>query len=339
MTLFEKLEGKNILFFSPSFFGYEVKIKKKLESYGANVKWYDDRPGNDFFTKVFVRLDKRVLTRKINSYYSEILDENTNIVFDYCFFVTPEATPTFFLKRLRKKYDKAKFILYIWDSFENRKRMPSMLKFFDSIFTFDYEDSKKYALNFRPLFYIDEFSIRNEKNIIKENYSLAFIGTAHTDRYLLCQEIKKRLENSDFVPFYYFFMHSPMLFWSRKIMNKNFRAVRKSDISFVPLSADKVRDILFQAQAILDIHHPEQRGLTMRTFECLGMMKKIVTTNKSIKQYDFYNESNVLIIDRDRPEIDFSFFERDFVPYNQEILDKYSISGWIRDIFFNDENG
>ena len=46
-----EFSGKKILFISAKFFGYEVEIKKKLESFGSEVDFYDERPKNDFMTK------------------------------------------------------------------------------------------------------------------------------------------------------------------------------------------------------------------------------------------------------------------------------------------------
>ena len=37
------IAGKKILFFSPAFFGYEEKIKKKKKKFGASVDAFDVR--------------------------------------------------------------------------------------------------------------------------------------------------------------------------------------------------------------------------------------------------------------------------------------------------------
>ena len=58
------------------------------------------------------------------------------------------------------------------------------------------------------------------------------------------------------------------------------------------------------AKAILDIQFPSQHGLTIRTVEALGSGCKVITTNESVKQYDFYNPQNFLIIEREHPVVD-----------------------------------
>ena len=41
--------------------------------------------------------------------------------------------------------------------------------------------------------------------------------------------------------------------------------------------------------AVLDIEHPKQVGLTMRTFEVLASGRKLITTNRSIINHEFYD--------------------------------------------------
>jgi hypothetical protein len=71
----------------------------------------------------------------------------------------------------------------------------------------------------------------------------------------------------------------------------------------------------------------------MRTFEVLGKKRKLITTNRSIKNYDFYNASNILVIDRSCPVIDKKFINVDYQPLPANIYYKYSIDGWLEDIF------
>jgi len=99
------------------------------------------------------------------------------------------------------------------------------------------------------------------------------------------------------------------------------------------LSADDIIDLYSCSTVILDINHPKQSGLTMRTFEALGAGKKLITTNAEIKKYSFYNEDNICIIDRDKPELNVEFFKTPFIPIDQPLLNDMSIVGWIGELF------
>lgn len=61
--------------------------------------------------------------------------------------------------------------------------------------------------------------------------------------------------------------------------------------------------VLAISKAQIEIQHPSQKGLTTRAFESLGTKTKLITTNPAIRQYDFYNSNNILIIDRNNPVI------------------------------------
>lgn len=71
----------------------------------------------------------------------------------------------------------------------------------------------------------------------------------------------------------------------------------------------------------------------MRTIETHGMRKKLITTNQNIKNYDFYDENNILIVDRKNPVIPYAFVESKYKMLPENIYDKYSLTYWIKTIF------
>lgn len=79
-----ELNGKNILLLAPKYFGYDEEIKNELENFGANVFLYDERPKNDFITKVLLRLNlKSLIQKKIDAYYDNIISETKDKRLDY----------------------------------------------------------------------------------------------------------------------------------------------------------------------------------------------------------------------------------------------------------------
>ncbi|MBB2149892.1 lipopolysaccharide biosynthesis protein [Pedobacter gandavensis] len=325
------LKGKSILLFCPMFFEYEREIIKALEDLGAKVIWFDDRPSNDFFSKAIIRVNKGFLKNRIYRYYNEILSrlKNEEKDFDYLFFVNPEAITKDVLQQFKTLFPTAKCLLYMWDSFKNRKQNIELLPFFDDKFTFDPVDAKAHDLKLRPLFYTTAYA---QKNVVKHHkYDLLFIGTAHSDRYILVKNITANLKLAKSK--LYFYLGSKMLFFAKKVTDKEFRDVNFKDISFESLTHTNIFNLMSQSKSILDINHPQQKGLTMRTFEALGANIKLITTNPQIVNYDFYNPNNVLLIDRTQPDIDSKFFEGSFIVPSPEMMSKYSIKGWAKEIF------
>jgi hypothetical protein len=94
-----------------------------------------------------------------------------------------------------------------------------------------------------------------------------------------------------------------------------------------------VLQMIAQSRAILDIQHPGQTGLTMRTIEMLGARKKLITTNPLVRGYEFFRPENILVIDRGDPVIDPGFLGVPYVELPEDLYERYSLDGWIREVF------
>jgi hypothetical protein len=324
--------GKKILFFSANFFGYQNEITTKLESLGAEVKSYDERPKNTFFYKAMIRIDKRLLKKRLDKYYGEIILNNSKTNFDYVFFLKAEVITQDKLRELKKSQPKAKFILYMWDSIENCPSVQKLFQQFDTIKSFDPIDVKENDyLSFRPLFYLDEY--KNLESRVQIDYDIAFIGTGHTDRYEIVSRVKKLCDKLNLKYHFFIYLQDPKIYYARKLFSKAFRFAKKDDFSFVPLLKNDILKIIKKSKCVLDIERPVQRGLTMRSIEILGARKKLITTNKDIVNYDFYNPLNILVIDRETPNIEVNFIRGDYYEVPLDIYEKYSLTNWIYEVF------
>jgi hypothetical protein len=98
---------------------------------------------------------------------------------------------------------------------------------------------------------------------------------------------------------------------------------------FQPLKKDAFNELFLNSRIILDIEHPKQTGLTFRSIEALGAQKKLITTNLSISSYDFYDDSNIFILDRLSPSVPDSFLYSEYNPVSKDIYDRYKLSSWL----------
>ncbi len=255
--------------------------------------------------------------------------------YDFVVFLNPEAISRKNLELLKKSQPKAIFIMYMWDSLRNKKYTIDILPFFDRKFSFDKGDcaNEGYGLHFRPLFFIDSY--RDVENIPQKLViDLFFVGTVHSDRYELLMALRKAGEKLGKKIEFYMFFQSKVLFYWHKAVNRSFRKAKQQDFKFLPLPKDKLMEKLSSSKVILDIQHPSQQGLTMRTIEMIGARKKMITTNSHIKEYDFYHPNNICCIDREDIEIDPDFFDSPYVELERELYHKYSIEGWLEDLFW-----
>lgn len=328
-----RLNDKKVLVLMPAFFDYPAAVLNAIKDCGADVAVMDERPANDFFTKVAIRLGLHFFVRKkIEDYYEAILASSESDKLDYLLLISPETVSDSFIGRLRQKNPGMKVVMYMWDSFSNKKSALKLLPIVDVCFSFDNSDVERYpGLSFLPLFYRDEYrslSCEGDKDI-----DILFVGTAHSDRYRVAKAVKQQAEGVGLKVYFYFFSPSKILFYFKSMFDKNTRGIDIRDISFSPLSGGEILSLISRSKVVLDIEHPGQVGLTMRSIEMLGAKKKLMTTNKAIVGYDFYNPNNNILIDRKNP-----VFNRDVVLSEQVEIDlktyeKYSIHSWVETLF------
>ena len=85
-----------------------------------------------------------------------------------------------------------------------------------------------------------------------------------------------------------------------------------------------------RSNCILEILQKGQDGMTLRTLEALFMNKKLMTTNRKIKEYDFYDPANVYIIGGDEQRTVKEFIYTPQVYIQDDITNAYDITHWIK---------
>lgn len=334
----DKLNKKRILFFSVQTFNLEKEIQKKLEELGAEVDYYDERPSNNNFVKGIIRIKRSFYQHRIDNYYRRILAKTKNQNYHYLFVNRGEVVPEFFLKAFRNDHPDTEFVFYTWDSFTNHSHPTTIIKYFDKKFTFDPDDAVKFGLNFRPLFYLDSYKKIKKTSINKFKFNLLFLGTAHSDRYRISNLVVNWCNQNNLSSYCYYFIHGRLVYFYKKMFDKSFQMFDYKKLSFESLTTAQILQLYKESKVILDINHPGQKGLTMRTFEAIGAGKKMITTNVEIKKYPFYNPNNVYIIDRNSVVLNKDFFASPYHDVSEELYYKTSIEGWLHCIFVEKES-
>jgi len=327
-----KLEGRRILLISPRFFGYEGRIAEQLESRGAKVTFVDDRPSNSTLSKILIRLSSAFIQRRLEAYHRSEIERLEGRAFDDILFIEPESCSTATIKRYKKAFPGARLILYMWDSFENKAgHVRGSLNLFDRTFSFDRSDSKEYAMSFRPLFFGRGFCPPMGES--GNAYGLSFIGTIHSDRFRILKALKTQAEQTGIPVFIYPYLPSRLIFWLYKLTKREFWNVDQEDFRFDSLPYTEVLRVMSGSIAVVDIEHPGQRGLTMRTLEVIGACKKLITTNREVIHYPFYSPDRIQVIDRQVPMLAADFLKTPAEPLPSHLLAKYSLDEWINDLF------
>ena len=331
------LKGKKILFLSVSFFKYEKAIARRFSELGAEVDFYDERPSNSNLSKGIIRLNKNLYHVKINKYYNEILSEIEGRKYDYFLLIKGEAIPVFFLEKIKENNPEMEMIYYNFDPLTEYPNLVSNLKYFDKKFTFEYADSITYKINFRPLFYLDEYKNLSQ-DLQKPELDIVFIGSAHTDRYIVGEKVREAADTINLTSFFYYYAMGRIVFRLKKIMDKNLKQFDITKVSFDKLNHQQIVDFYKKTKSVLDINKPFQNGLTMRTFEVLASGRKLITTNFDIQYYPFYNPNNIQILDRENIQLNLEFFKQDFEKLDEKTLYMMSLDSFIECLFVKDQD-
>ena len=227
----------------------------------------------------------------------------------------------------------ARFVLYQWDAVENYPHVLSVLDCFDEAYTFDERDSRSYGMEFLPLFYHPGYQAigRRSKAKIEADYDVAFIGTAHPKKYGFVQEVIEQCEGLLDRKYIYHFLPSRLLYARHKLLSENYKRAAYSQFHFDALTPEETEEVVSRSWCMLDSPQDGQRGLTMRTMECLGARRKIITTNEEIMGYDFYRKENVYVY-RGRMDRKDPFFSSEYVDLSEDIYEKYSLRSWLETV-------
>ena len=85
-------------------------------------------------------------------------------------------------------------------------------------------------------------------------------------------------------------------------------------------------DEVKKAKVLCEIGQKGQTGLTIRALEALFFNKKMITTNEYVKQMDFYNPANILVLNQDTTDSEIEMFLNvRLKKYDSGILAKYDV--------------
>ncbi|MBK7884958.1 MAG: hypothetical protein IPJ81_15125 [Chitinophagaceae bacterium] len=308
----------NLLFVAPDSVGIVKVIHDGFKSYtNYQVDFFNIEDCKDkfkyrnflhraanFFSKLILKKNlKKVHYQKLVSGRISKLSEK----YETIIIIRPDFLSDTNLLLLREKANY--FVAYYWDTVAFFSRKLDIRHFFDKIFSFDSHDCEKYGFVFLPNFYFFE----NSPGEIKyEVYNLS----SYDKRKFLLEKVAQRLEE---------------LRVSYKIRCRSGKPVNSKYIERFENIID-YREMLGEVafcNVLLEIQTSNQNGLTFRPFEALGLNKKLITNSKVIRDYDFYDENNILIIDETNISIPKQFFETPYKKIPDTVKQKYHLKNWV----------
>ena len=317
----------NIRVISFDFWGYDAHIVDTLKVKGIDA--HHIRIGsvshNNFgeraincFSKIF--LNKNLKHQKRQSFVIEQLNKLGHQ--DQILVLNPDAFEHYTLEHMKKCTNRLVTFLY-----DNLDRHPAQdkLHFFDKIFSFDDQDIQNYGFekltnyNYLPFLpkeqqnsHVDALYITSyDKKRIEQLKVLSQKFQRLNLSFNLYVIGKKSWKHQIIKPF----TENKIIFSKKKICHKNLPQYYKN------------------TKVILDLMRKNQYGLSFRIFEAMALEKKIITDNEKIKNYDFYNSNNILVLNKDFSNITKDFFETPYQTLPEKIYEKYTLEKWVERVF------
>lgn len=213
-----------------------------------------------------------------------------------------------------KNYTK-KSIAYFNDSATRCPKIARVIPHFDEVYSFEKDDCEKYNLKFITN-WMYPIPLSEKTSIEYQVFNISSKDNRFPTISKIAIALKGKKINYKIIVF--------------DTENKN--SDPNIEYTTKHLSLDEVNNYIQQSLVLLDIIRKGQKGLTFRVFESLTLEKKLITTNQDIKNYDFYNPNNILIIDEKNPKIPIAFFNTNYEKIPEEILNKYTLENWINQI-------
>jgi hypothetical protein len=313
-------EKKIILLITYDNWGFNQYIADALEEKNYIVKHIDFHSFRykypSFFHKAlnFFTKNLGIANLKKNHYNQTILNEIQNInSIDTSIYIKADFLSEKTIRAVNKKSQKS--VLIISDSINRYPQTKNIISLFDKVFSFEKRDCKKYDLRFKT-----NFIYKTSNNTTSEYQYKVFNISSFDKRFPVIKKIAEAL--------YKMKIKSKIIIFTSKENSEPYWEFSKK-----PLSIEENNQLLQESEIMLDVSRDGQDGLSFRVFESLGLKKKLITTNKDIVNYDFYNPENIFVIDNiDDIKIPTSFFETPYIDVPQNILSKYLIENWVNEL-------
>lgn len=316
-----------VLLVSPRFFGYEQVIAGELRRQGHGVRFLDERPSNAALMRAVFRTAPWLARRRLRRYFDRAAADLDGQRIDVVLVIKGESVATSLLEHLRRANPACVMVLYTYDSLANSPRAAEIRPYFDIAYSFDAGDvARDGRFRHKALFYSEDFAALRGK---PRRYDLAFIGTMHSNRFRIVQELMACVER----PFTFFHVQALWYYIVKKLTDRRWRTVGKADVNFGRLSLSEVAEVFASSRAVVDVQRDGQRGLTMRTFEVLAAGAGLVTTNSAIRDTELYDPGSVYVVEPGRgSENGLAAWLNSCRPMPIRVLQKHSIESWVGDL-------
>jgi len=332
ITLDSEPNKKKILLITPDYMEYTDVIRNGIIEYLNAETHLVTTTGDDlkfsyrnlfhriqnFFSKTFLQKNQKKV------FYNNAIRQKLEFIFhdDALFDDILILRPDLIKEHLPfiKKHSQ-RLIAYFWDSFSRITKGKETIHYFDKFFSFEPKDVRAHQLNFLPNFYSPDLAIHKNN---QPQFDLSYVAS-YDSRSTVLENILVSLSPLQ--------LKTNINILAPKTIepkNKNEKSITWfTDV----LPRKEMIRIMNDSSVLLDIAQPKQEGLSFRVFEAMILEKKIITTNRSVTTYDFYDPKNIFVWENENTIPSKDFFTSAYSPVPAETVKKYSLQNWISTIF------
>lgn len=223
----------------------------------------------------------------------------------------PYRHANYFIKKISQfSNSNTQLKLYYWNQVYDLDKLKLNHRW--EVLSFDYKDATENNMRYVGGFFLPE-PIKN----MQPSYDLIFVGT-NKGRFDFLRVFEKQLNQ-----------HHIKTHFILVSLKRKFNKIYSSAIPY-----HQVLEYVFQSKGIVDITKEGQVGLTLRAYEALFYNKFLVSNNTNLRNYDFFDERKIYILQnntKDIPNIE-KFLNGTPVVYSQELVQRYSFAAWLERI-------
>lgn len=298
----------------------KAELAKRTDLQVDYIDWYIYRNKfryKNFFhraTNFYLKTFKKINLKPI--YFNNLVKAEINRQKDYydrIVIIRPDLLSDELLGLLRAKTND--FVAYYWDSMSLFPRKEAIKELFDKVYSFDQEDCKNFG--FIPLnnfYYYEDIPATVSKNV----YCLI----SYDKRITVLEKMGEYLHKKG--------ISSTIKVYRQKPFKHKYVIPVQTVIPYETMLRE-----MAGSSILLEIQKENQVGLTFRAIESLGLKKKLITNNQQIKNYDFYDEQNIFVIETNEIDIPDSFFATPYKEIDEAIRSKYHLKEWINTLFLS----
>lgn len=299
--------------------------KKGIDSFHIKIGGFKHASVWSRFTNTMSKLflNKNPKIKKRQEHIIQMLESKG--IQDQILVINPEVIELEY--HLKIKQFTHKYIAYLYDSVDRYPVEHLLHGVFDEIYSFDQKDIKKYGFKETTNYnYISEKPIHPTE---KTKYDVLYIASfdKRMETVMKLKEAFKKVKAS------YRFIIVGKKTTLHKLKNKFSDSIADLELRRKRIEQEDLKILYTETKVVLDIVRDNQVGLSFRVFEAMAFEKKLITNNRNITHYNFYNPNNILVLENNTYTFDPAFFATEYQSLPSAIYQQYTIEHWVTTIF------